>query len=779
MAENWVMLITLPLFIAALIALRRMKFFRGTFLLRMTLRGLMGFSIYLLLPLVNGLKPHSPWTFSEAWLESFKATKGIFHTLYYNFWSWHRLPTVLVVIYFLVPTLPCFLKLRNEGLKNKSRVDRLQDGIFLATRVALLLTCLWLAFDPEVGPREIIRQQIGLALPLVTFDYVNALGIAFIAGSLLFAACVPRRRRAHSPLQKFSSFLRRNAFGFLGGTAVIVLLALLGRSLPGIITLHRQPLTRFGETVANGLPTGGGIVISDDEVKLALLRSVLASHADGQAWQTVDLKLLATGKYRAELEKKIPRGWQAAGANDLNSVEVLHLLEGMQLTNRFYYLQPHSGQFVLELFQAQPLGAISELQRHPTNHFERLVVASNTIIAGEKFWDIEWSEHLAGLMPSETRTAKLEKFFKDRLALTPARVEVRTQLGVWYSALLDDWGVTLARMENFPAAQKRFEQALVLNPNNLAARINLLCNSNRMVGQTLSIGEGRALVQKFRSVQQVAQLINACGEVDEPALRCVLGNACLAAGWPRQAWAEFDRASMLAPDSLPPELALVQIYSRLRLDDEVFALVKQLQTKVDRSPAGKNLEVELAVVEAKSWISQTNRTRAQETLSAVLAKYPEDLPVTETIFRSFLAFGDSEGALRLIETQLKKNPDSVFALNNQGALLIQSGHAAEALPVLNHALTVTNLPAIKLNRAIAEMQLRNFSAAEEDYLSMTNALVDQFSVHYGLSQIAEQRRDTNAAVTHLEFCLTNAPAGSAKWQEVSGRLSALGKSKLD
>ena len=779
MAENWVMLVTLPIFVAAVIALRGLFFFRANFLLRMTLRGLAGFSIYLLLPLVNGLSPHSPWTFGEAWLQTFAATRSIFHTLYYNFWSWHRLLTLLLVMYFLVPVLPCFLKLRNENQSNKSRVDRMQVWIFRVLLAALLLVGLWLVFDPEVGPREIIRQQLGVVLPLLTFDYVNALGIAFLAGSLLFAAHVPPQRRSRTPLQKFNSFFRRNAFGLLGGAAAVVVLALLVRNLPFIIMQHRLPLERFGETVVRSLPAGGGIVLGDDAVKLSLLRAALANRADKNSWQTADLKLVANGKYRAGLERISPRGWLAAGAGDLKLGETLRLLDGMSRTNQFYFLQPHNGQFVHELFLAQPLGAMSAMQRYPSNRFERLVLSPAVIESGEKFWDMEWSLHLAALAPSEARTSKLENFFKRRLLLSSARGEAQPQLAAWYSALLDDWGVALSRAGNDVAAQKRFEQAVQLNTNNLIARVNQFCNSNRLAGKALSIGEGSALVQKFRSIQQIALVINADGDVDEPALRCVVGNACLAAGWPRQAWAEFDRAAVLAPEAVMPQLALAQIYSRLRLDDEVFAATKKLRAKTDASPAGKALEVELAVLEAKSWMSQTNTARAEAALSAVLANHPDDVPVAEAVFRSYLAFGDSAGALRMIEAQLAKNPDSVPALNNQAALLIQSSRATEAIPVLNRALALTNLPSIQLNRAIAQMQLRNIDAAEKDYRQLTNAPVDQFSVHYGLSQIAEQRHDSNAAIVHLEFCLTNAPAGSAKWLEVSARLSALGKTKAD
>ena len=58
---------------------------------------------------------------------------------------------------------------------------------------------------------------------------------------------------------------------------------------------------------------------------------------------------------------------------------------------------------------------------------------------------------------------------------------------------------------------------------------------------------------------------------------------------PRQAWAEFDRARELAPESVIPELALAQIYSRLRFDDDVFATVKRLRAKAAGLPDGREL----------------------------------------------------------------------------------------------------------------------------------------------------------------------------------------------
>ena len=112
-------------------------------------------------------------------------------------------------------------------------------------------------------------------------------------------------------------------------------------------------------------------------------------------------------------------------------------------------------------------------------------------------------------------------------------------------------------------------------------------------------------------------------------------------------------------------------------------------------------------------------------------------------------------------------------MNNQAAILIQMNQAAAAIPVLNHALAITNSPAIRLNRAIAYLQSQNLTAAEAEYRQLENQRADAFSIHYGLAEIAEQRHDTNLAFHHFAICLSNVPPGTVKWEEARRHLEAL------
>jgi predicted Zn-dependent protease len=185
------------------------------------------------------------------------------------------------------------------------------------------------------------------------------------------------------------------------------------------------------------------------------------------------------------------------------------------------------------------------------------------------------------------------------------------------------------------------------------------------------------------------------------------------------------------------------------------------------------VEVELSLLEARSWISQTNPASARRILQSILQQHPNDTPTANLVFKAYLAFGDLTNALQLVASQLASQPDNIPAMNNQAAILIQMRKADEAIPVLNRALAITNSPAILLNRAIAYLLSRNLPAAEADYHQLENLPADVFSVHYGLAQIAEQRHDTNLALHHFAICLSNAPPGTAKWEEARTRSDAL------
>jgi tetratricopeptide (TPR) repeat protein len=186
------------------------------------------------------------------------------------------------------------------------------------------------------------------------------------------------------------------------------------------------------------------------------------------------------------------------------------------------------------------------------------------------------------------------------------------------------------------------------------------------------------------------------------------------------------------------------------------------------------VSLELALLEANSWLSQTNITSANNAFQSVLQQHPDDAQIVNRVVGAYLAFGDFTNALQLVNAQLSKSPDDVPGLNLQAAILIQTGRVAAALPVLDHVLTLTNLPMARLNRAIARLACQDFAAAESDYHELEKSGTETGLVCYGLATIAEHRHDTNQAANYLRLCLTNAPTGSLIWREASTRLRMLG-----
>lgn len=770
MAENWVMLFTLPLFIAAVIGLQRRRFFRVKFILRLAGLGLAGFSIYAVQPLVNGLAPHSPWTLDQAWLASLRQTKYAVLLLYYQFWRMHRLLTVAVGICLLVPTLPLLVRLRDQGTKNKSGVDRFQLWLYRSLRVGLLLACLWLAFDPAAGPQQLVQREFGVWLPMLTFDYLNALGAGFLVGNLLLISqgAVLRRRRSRIRIS-----WRRMIVPAAGGGLALLMVGLLIRNAPAIVRLNFHPLERFGEQAVKSLPAGRGVMLSDFPQKLAVFQAALAHRHGGSDWLAVDTRALPTVEYRARLQRRQPAGWLTdTNHHELTPLETLRLLEQVARTNRLFYLHPSYGYF-FEAFYLEPAGLIYEMKLRGKNPLDIPPLSGAATGANEKFWTGLWDNELAMLVPPPSRRPNVLTKHLTGLGMTAAPRHQDRLLAEWYSVPLDGWGVTLQKQGRWPEARLRFAQALQLNSNNLSARISLACNTNLQAGNKMGLADVAKVADQLGNPNRVNLILNNGGPFDEPTVGYLLGSVFLQSGQLLQAAEQFERVRMLAPGAPAAELALAEIYNRLQMTDRARPLINHLREAATKLPANSFLDLNLALLESYSWLLQTNVSNARSALQSVVEQHPDDAQIRNRVLGAYLAFGDFTNALRLVESQLTKTPDDVPSLNSKAIILVQSGHADEALPILDHLLTLTNLPAARINRAFAQLVRKEFAAAEGDFRELEKTGAAPGMANFGLAVVAENRHDTNQAAHYLRLCLTNTPAGTPLWRQVSSRLQAL------
>jgi len=770
MAENWVMILALPLFMIAILWLRRLQFFERKFLVRMTALGLAGFAIYIVLPMANGLAPHSPLTLGQAWLASLHQTKEVL-LLQYRILRARRLLAVAVAVYFLVPTLPLLVRLRDEGTSNKLGVDQFQIWLYRALRLGLLLACFWLALDPLVGPRQVLQHQLNIWTPLLTFDYLNALGAAFLLGNLLLISLPESGQRTSS---------RRSTLAWKPFIlpAVLILVAgavagLMLRNAPAIVRLNYHPIDEFGVLAAKSLPADGGVVLSDFPDKLAVFQAGLARCHKTAEWLAVDTRQLPAVSYRAQLERRRPAGWLTdLNRHKLNALEIARLLEQVARTNRLFYLHPSYGAF-FEDFYLAPTGSIYEMKRRGSDPLAVPPLTDSVVVANESFWTGVWTQDLAALAtPPPHRPTFFQKQLA-RLALTPAPEQQDRLKAAWYSLALDDWGVRLQQVGHLAEARVRLQQAVQLNSNNIPAHLSLECNTNLAATNLMDLSAVSKLAPKLDDPNRLNGFINAGGPFDEPTIVFLRGTSFLDQGLLVQAAEQLERAHALVPGSLAPELALADIYNRLHLVARSRPLINQLRLEAAKRPENSSLDLNLALLDANAWLQQTNLANARETLQALVQRHPNDSQINNRVVAAYAEFGDTTNALRLVDAQLARDPDDFHSLNNKAMILLQSRRAAEAMPLLNHVLTLTNLPIARINRAFASLANTNFALAQSDLEQLKKEGDTSPMVSFGLATVAQHHGNTNQAVAYLENCRSNSPPGSALWWRADARLHEL------
>jgi len=774
MTESWVMIITLPLFIGSLAWLWGLRFFKLQSLLPLAGLGLAGFALYALLPLANGLWPGSPWNLHQAWVQSLRMTRVMLSGTYSQFWVRHRIMVLVLLLFYLLPLVALLGRFGNESTRSKSQLDRSLIWIFRGVGASLLLFCLWLALDPAFGPRQLLARQINVTLPLLSFAYLNALGIGFLAGNLLRILQPGEEIWSRRTIgRQLVAGLERAAMSALTALLVVVALGLGARNLPAITLVNRHPLTQFGELELRSLPPGGGLVVGDFPDKLAVFQAAQAQHPDKSGWLPVDTKYLPEPEYRARLNRQRPGVWlDSTNRQELAPGEMSQLLDRLAQTNRIFYIHPSFGYF-FEMFFLQPAGLAYELKRYPAHEINPPPLTAETIARNEQVWNALAPE-IESLQAADAPAEKsLVKFVAKQLHLETVAPGQVGLLKEWYSLALDDWGVQLQRNGWLPAAQRRFQQALRLNRNNWIARLNLYCNTNLQTGTNLTLAGVGSLDSQLGSLQNRTRFMVNLGPLDEPDGCYLQGEIYQQDGLPRLAMQQFDRAHALAPKSLAPEFALARLYGRSQMNDRAMTAINHLRGEINALPDHAGLAVQLALLEAGVWLAQSNFQRAGSVLQDIVLQHPDDDAALNRISREYFSFGDFTNAEQLATRLLEREPDNISALLIQSGVLLQTRRAALAIPVLNHVLSLTNSPPIKLNRAMAYVAATNYAAAKTDYLELEHSLPNWFPAEYGLARLAALQRDTNQAMHYLKLCLSNAPPQSVQWREVRATMESL------
>jgi predicted Zn-dependent protease len=236
---------------------------------------------------------------------------------------------------------------------------------------------------------------------------------------------------------------------------------------------------------------------------------------------------------------------------------------------------------------------------------------------------------------------------------------------------------------------------------------------------------------------------------------------------------QFERAAELAPDELAPQFALGSLYIRTHLASRAAAALARIREKIQAVPATNGAQLKLSLLATDFYRSQTNLAAARQILNDLIQTHLDDVAGLESVVKEYILMRDFTNAAATFTRFLAQSPDNPFLLQAKSELLIQSGQAGAAIPVLDHLLKITNYPPAKFNRAIAYLRMTNYAAAQADFLDLTNEASNVPAIEYGLAESALGFGETNLAVQYLNKCLASAPENSAVWHQVADKLKDL------
>src|ERR1041384_3338345 len=237
MTGNWAVIAFFPLFLAALVWIQGVGFFKARFLGRMFLFGLAGLFLYLLLPLVSSMSEGASVSFWQALKANVGYQKQALFglpfsksALLHGFDQLHGdRPLWVLALPSLLPVLVMAIRWPSYfGDPSKLGVS-LTTFIFHFVHVVLLVVCAWVALDPEkFSPRNLLP-----GLPLLTLYYLGALSLGYYCGYflLVFGAKPAGRPR---PVPFYQPFLNRCVLCGIWLLALLVPVLLFSRNLPQI-----------------------------------------------------------------------------------------------------------------------------------------------------------------------------------------------------------------------------------------------------------------------------------------------------------------------------------------------------------------------------------------------------------------------------------------------------------------------------------------------------------------------------------------------------------------
>ncbi len=774
-ANNWAMIGLFPCFLVALVWVMGLRFFHYGFLLRALLWGLAGLLLYLLLPAIQAWSDPAEGTFWAA----------LRANLIYQKAGLRLFP----LGYVLLASIAALLSLLLMGVRWPNSMGDVSPVGYLAFTLVMyvlhagfLVLCLWVAFDPGFGPRALIAQRgLGMVLQMLPLYFMGALAIGYFTGYFLFLFGTPATRIR----ERVGSLRRLVNLAVLGLVALVAAGApvnLLRLNLPQIQGRNSPELNRYGQILADSLPAGGAVVLSDDLVRLYAVRAALGERA--AQYVLLDTGALPQPAYHRHLQQKyggrLPEPPKAsAELGIIPPLELATYLVTVAGRQPVYYLHPSFGYY-FEFFHALPRKAVYELRVSATNTVDVPPLDPELIRTQEAYWQELDRSELAGL------PARVKHFLKKQKGQITA-----LWVASYYSRARNHWGVQLAVNGQIDAAIRSFQQALGLNPNNPCAFINLEWSQHwKKTGQLLESFSSEAMSQlaPYRGNWDLLLAIN--GPVDEPAFRTELSQVMSRNNLSFQAARELRRVLAINPRDLGATLLLGNYYVQSGFPDQALALVSKVRSDPALSPKESRLQLDLTGLEAWAAFAKGDFPQAESLLKVAQEKYPQLDGGFFILAQMYLAEAEQQRAagnkaayfqgitntMAVFEKQIKAQPENLNALINYGGLYSQLEDYPHAIALLTRAVDVDPSSQLaRLNRAIACLRAGRDEEARQDYEYLIKLAPTAYRAYYGLTEVACRKQEWSTALDNCELYLRHAPPNTAEYAAMQQRLLELKK----
>lgn len=785
-ANDWGMFGYMPLFLIAVIWVRKLRFFSPTFLLKAAGAGLAGLGLVLVLPVlytVTGALDTPVWQSIRNVLAGYKNTLVYCFQLFY----WGSRETAMVLcLTTLLPLLVMVIRWR-ALLTDTSRLGTAFAELMLhSTHLVLLFLLVFLMFDPTFSPRAAATLMSGpVSFTFLGLYYLSALAIGYFSKYAMFMAhTLPVRSlgpHLHRRLPKLP-WIRIAGWAALA-VAGISPVFLITRNVQTIRSEHRPLLDRFLIRFVEPLPQNNAIVLVDDPTKQHLLRAALvAANRHKETPIILNSRALHYGRYHTWLRREYPATFGEKFPSFTNEFvhpsNLIGLVRSLSSQHSIWYAEPSFGYY-FEAFYLEPHGLLYKLKPYDTNALLPPDLPPDLITSNATFWDKCYREFVNELAGSLRRTESPPQgnrlaAFLNRLLMERGPVRNAQILGLICSRALNYWGTRLQQAGELVMAGECFQLATELNPWNVVAKLNLECNTALREHGQMDLNPRADLEPVLGLYRSLDHALNFNGPFDHPDYCYQIGHVFFRGGNIRQAAQNFYRVTQLAPTNPVAYLDLVQVCNSIRFTNYAWAIINKLKSDPVLQKALGLYSYVIPELEIQTFVAGGDITSAERLLRDSLAKMPNNLSLLSLGMNFYVRTEAYSNALELANRILSIQPTNVPAIINKGFVLGRMQHHEQAAELFSQALVLQpeNLEA-RLNRAITYLQLGNLDAAEADYKLLKQAYPAMQQVDYGLGEIARRKGNTNLAVFYFKSYLSNAAPGSPDIDLVKSRLAEL------